>query len=249
MYPTKFIGEDLSDVDCDLIALDRFDTKLFKGENELQQSCWFDYRYLHPIKRSYLFSHFYVEAFKAAYEKFISDKTEKVFGLSRPKDPLDNRPNVGKTRKLSTPTMLIRARQVCDSMQIPYEFFTTIGLRIAVRERFNEMLISSTKDDRARLNISPCSLYNDKILAKIEKQWKEISAQRMYWCTNERLVFSKDERELVGVPHLYKLDLERYVLKHILNRTLHTFLINKSIDKGFLRTAVAKRVFPAERSL
>jgi hypothetical protein len=254
MYPTNYIGSELTDAECDEIALARFDKKLFKDESELQQACWFDYRFMHPVKRTYLFAHTYVQNYKAAYEKHVDINSEKIFGISRPNDPLDNRPaNVGPNgkakSKLSAPTCLWKARQMADGLCIPYHYFTSVGLDAAIKNAYNEALFGRTASDnsKTRMKIQPSILYSEKISDLILEKWDEINTYRINWVDSERLVFNNEEMNSAVKPHKYKTDAELYLLKQIHGKRIRGFALQKAVDARMLRPQLASKAFPKEQ--
>lgn len=239
----SYIGEELANGECDVIALTRFDKKLFAGESHLQQACWFDYRYDHPVKRTYHFAHHYMENYRALYQKYIDADADHIHGLSRPKDPLDNSPPVNKTAKLRTPTCLWKARQVCDALCIPYDFYTYNALKKLINERFVKALLSENREQKIRLNIQASGLYSDDVIEHVSRLWKDYQKSRITWSTNPRLTFNTSEMNAESRPHPYKLAYEKYVIKQIITRTVKEFSIANAINKCVLRPAVANKIF------
>jgi hypothetical protein len=235
MYPTNFIGENLSDQECDTIALSRFKHTLFKDEAQRQQDCWFDYRFMHPILRTYLFAHYYQRAYKATYEKYIDIDSAHVIGLSRPQDPLDNRPSSKSPSRLRTPTCLIRARQIADELSIPYDFYTMNSLRFLMKSRHADKMVGQTRDGKLRLNIQASAIYSEYIVLDVLEKWKAYTDARMVWVENPDLCFDESTNH-----HPYKLEMERYYLKQIITRTNKSFPLESAVDKRLVRQQTAE---------
>ena len=241
-----FFGENLTDAECDLIALSRFSKKLFDGESQLQQICFFDYRYMHPVKRTYLFAHEYMKSYKALYERYIDIDSKGIYGLSRPNDPLDNDPPKNKTAKLRTPTCLWTARQVADANCIPYDFYLNAALKYLFNERYYKAMIGTNATKKIRLNIQASSLYSVEVQKCVEEKWDEYRKARMIWSSNPRLAFDEMEMDGEKQPHVYKLAYERYVARQILGRTMREFSVQNAISKRALRKTMATRLFKNE---
>lgn len=235
--------DELTDSDCEYIALSRFNLKLFDGESELQQVCWFDYRHDHPVKRTYRFAFAYMRSYQALYEKYINIDSEQIYGLSRPNDPLDNEPPRNKTARLRTPTCLWRARQVADGLSVPYEFYTRNALQYLFEDRFFKQILGQNAKKKVRLNIQASAMYSQEVIEHVEKKWAEQRKARMAWSDNPRLCFTESEIAGTTKSHPYKLALERFIIKEIAGRTVKEFAIDNAITRRVLRPVVAAKVF------
>lgn len=242
----EFIGQELTDAECDTIALTRFHKRLFDGESQLQQDCFFDYRYMHPVKRTYLFAHEYMKSYKALYERYIDIDSKGIYGLSRPNDPLDNDPPKGKTTKLRTPTCLWTARQVADANCMPYDFYVNAALKYLFNERYYKAMIGVNSTKKIRLNIQASALYSVEVQEYVENKWSEYRKARMVWSENERLAFDESEMEGRKRPHTYKLAYERYIAKQILTRTMREFPVQNALTRRALRRPMADKLFNTE---
>jgi hypothetical protein len=242
----EFIGQNLTDAECDLIALTRFPKRLYDGESHLQQNCFFDYRYMHPVKRTYLFAHEYMKSYKALYERYIDINSDGIYGLSRPKDPLDNDPPRNKTAKLRTPTCLWVARQVADANCIPYDFYVNAALKYLFNERYYKAMIGTTAKKKIRLNIQASALYSVEVQEHVENKWSDYRKARMVWSENERLAFDEPEMDGEKRPHVYKLAYERYVAKQIISRTMREFPVQNALTRRALRRPMAEKLFAVE---
>lgn len=183
MIGIKFRGSELSDVDCDKIALDRIPSKLLSLEVGLADTAWFDYRMMHPTHRTYLFAQHYDEAFRymialhVDYEQTIGDSPRSYF--PKGKDPL------GKTKMLElkeeksgvrssfkTMNMIWKARQKADELGIPYDIFCMSGMKAAIGRIWQRIP-------------SPAQLYSDNIINSIIERWTELLSERMFIASHE----------------------------------------------------------------
>ena len=243
----SYKGETLTNEQCDKLALERFSLKLFEGESELQQLCWFDYKHDHPVKRTYRFAAEYMKAYKALYMKYIDCDADHIYGLSRPNDPLDNDPPKNKKTKLRTPTCLWRARQVADGLGMPYDFYVSTALEQLFRTRYKKTLLSMNAENKQRLNIQASAMYSDELVAHVAQKWEEYQKARIIWSENEALAFTPDEMALKNAPHEYKLAYEKYLIKQIYQRTMRDFALDTAIQRGYLRPQIAYKIFGYEQ--
>lgn len=252
----KYYGSDLSALDYERIAIERLPRKWLAHEPELQQTAWFDYRFTHPTHRTYLFAHYYKEAFQQQYGKVVDYETRlEVSGYAR-QDPLDNRGNMkgfvknekgekvldeqGKPvkkigPKLALPTMLWRARQIADAVGIPYDFFTSVGLAIACdRLRAEKNITRSKATGAGKLLLGPQHLYAEDVFDKTQARWEErlLTSLRspdspFYKCENWQ-------------DHQYQIDLENYFVSNIQRLSNPVFALSFFVYR--------KKVFREERA-
>lgn len=238
----SFIGSELTDAECDAIALTRFSKALFDGESELQQKCFFDYRHMHPTKRTYLFASIYMKRYKELYERFIDMESDHIYGLSRPNDPLDNEPPRNKKAKLRTPTCLWKARQVCDGIGMPYSFYIGRSLTKLFQDRYYKAMLGTTATNKTRLNIQASGLYSSDIIEHVIDSWEEHLRARMVWSDNVRLCFTESESNGQSKPHIYKLVYERFVLDQIMTKVHKEFSLQTALSKRAIRTIVFNKM-------
>lgn len=264
----SYYGQSLSSVDYDRIAVERFPRKWLKHESELQQLAWFDYRFMHPTERTYLFAHYYKLAFQEQYGRVVDyDSRTTVNGYAR-QDPLDNRGNVkGHVKdsdgqpvldekglpvkkigpKLSLPTMIWRARQIADAGCLPYDFFATVGLRIACdRLRQEKNIVRSAKSGAGKLLVGPQHLYTEDVYGKTLDQWRSRQLSSLRFAEDK---FYKQEQ---FSNHAYQLSYEDYLITHIsqlinkefvlaqtvyIDKTLRESRALENFNEGILRRA------------
>lgn len=181
MMNMDYKGSELSGTECDAIALDRVSPSLLKKEPKLSTTAWFDYRLMHPTQRTYLFAHFYEEAYRfmlrlhVDYEQAEGDNPRTYLPK---KDPLGKTQSVLKREKASgvvgayrNCTMVWKARQKADELCIPYDVFCMSGMKAAIGRIWQ----------RAP---SPSQLYSQNILNEIIDRWADLASQKMYVATD-----------------------------------------------------------------
>lgn len=236
---SDIIGCDLTNAEYDRESLIRFNPKYFNGENELQQMCWFDYRFFHPMKRTYIFAHYFIENFKSIYRERIDYNATEIHGTSRPKDPLDVRPAVGKVKKLTAPTYLWQARRCADFLGIPYDIYCLHACLQAMRIKGNDIAIGYSKSDQShsKLLLSPSNLYDDQVVDVVKTSWVENQTQ----FTRQAIDEFYDQKDF---SHSYQRDYEKHLLKYTaLKRNPELSLARLIYQKGYIREKVAEKIF------
>lgn len=211
---------DLTLDEYEQIAVERIGPALLKREVDLFNNCWFDYRFMHPTLRTYVFADIYISLFKEFYERHIDIDSTKARGFSRP-DPLDNRPpriskeriEAGvKARKLRTPTCLWRARQTADSLGMPYHEYIKGCFHFILQMHNAEYVVGQMKDKEKtpKLKVSICHFYSDYIADYAGEHWIELGDFNSAYSELEFYKFeSKNDN------HVYKLEHEKRILESL----------------------------------
>lgn len=230
-----YYGDDLTAQEYDRIALDRLTRKFTKEEARLQSECWFDYRFMHPVKRTYLFAAYYSAAFKREYEKRIDADSSLAKGYSRP-DPLDNRPSRGKTRKLVTPTYFWQARRMADELRIPYDFYINTGMRFVLDSlRTAETAVGrGAGGNKGKLLISPGNLYQDRVVEHVAEKWDEHQRSFIRKAEDQFYVFTE------APHHPYRREHEAYLLRAASKLGSSEFAVQNYLDQGLIRLEAAR---------
>lgn len=151
--PQEFFGADLSRERCEALAIEKIDRRLLKEERALKDMRWFDYRWLHPVKATYLFAHHYSNAYRLMSERrFDAERAPYVKGF-KGKDIF--------TVKSPTYLGFWRARQMADRHCIPYDFYTRTAMMWA---------IETAKWPNAP---RPHQLYSGELAEKVVATWDE----------------------------------------------------------------------------
>lgn len=182
MLNIPFKQSELSDVECDLIALDRVSGKNLLREPELAGSCWFDYRGMHPTKRTYLFAHYYDAAYRQMIRTHVDYKQvegpsprsyfPKDDPLGKTKTQLAKEAKGGPITPFKTMTMTWKARQKADELGIPYDVFCNAGVRGAIGSIWQRMP-------------APSQLYSEKILDLIIERWASEASESVQAAKSE----------------------------------------------------------------
>ena len=139
--------------------------RLRKQERALTFSKWFDYRFLHPVLATFLFSQAYATGANEMYRRYVDSerahrfqalKSEDIFALAQVKL-----------------TGLWRARQHADALGMPYEIYVELAMERLMRYK------------RPYLP-QPQQLYSDDAVAAARKGWFDRQETRVLVAADER---------------------------------------------------------------
>lgn len=175
-----FKGSKLSDTECDELALNRVSLSLLKKESTLSTTAWYDYRMMHPTLRTYLFAHYYEEAYRFMLRLHVDYKQaegDSPRSFLPKNDPLGKSASArkreiksGVAQSFRNCTMVWKARQKADELGIPYEMFCMSGMKAAIGRIWQR-------------TPNPSQLYSEKILEEIINRWLEVATQKMHTST------------------------------------------------------------------
>ena len=118
MQSIEFYGKDIAAETCDEIAVNRIGKKILKDELELFEKKWFDYRSLHPTIATYLYAHYYTEAFKNDVKHYKDLKKSKYARGIKTRDFTESKERVA----------LWKGRMMADSLSMPYDKFINYAM-------------------------------------------------------------------------------------------------------------------------
>ena len=131
-----YFGAELSQLDCERLALERISGKLLQREASLFATKWFDYRGMHPTKATYLFVALFDKAFVRQIQRRIdheivnwhSFKGEDFLNLTvevRIRDEKKRKEKIEREVRARTRTYTAfwKARQTADALGVPYDFY------------------------------------------------------------------------------------------------------------------------------
>jgi hypothetical protein len=118
-----YFGSSLNHLDCEMLSHARIRPELRVRESALQQTKWFDYRRIHPVKATYLYAAHYQDAVQALYARTKDLEESREIRAFTPEDVFKCGELVG----------FWRARQELDAIGVRYEF----ALRFAMN-RFSD---------------------------------------------------------------------------------------------------------------
>lgn len=182
MMLNSYVGSDLDDLECEYIALERISLSVLKEERELYKTAWFDYRSLHPTKRTYLFAHYYEEAFRHMirlhldYEQVEGDSPRSYLPrkdpLGKPESLKKKEAKTGKASSFRNTTCVWKARQRADLLGIPYDAFCMSGMKAAIGRIWQRIP-------------TPAQLYSDSILEQVIDRWEVLLSERVYAASSD----------------------------------------------------------------
>jgi hypothetical protein len=198
----SFYGHDFSSEECDRRGLLYIDSKLFRGEPELINKRWFDYRFMHPIKATYLFAFYYRNAYRKFFKQTADIREAKQKGGFRGIDCL--------TQNKQTAHGFLRARQHADRLGIPYDFYVFEAMRLAISKLWQ-------KPPR------PAHLYSDEFSTAIQIAWDE----ELSVCV--RLPIHGFYR--TPGAHIFKAQFKQWLAGQILARSAPEFMLAYAVER------------------
>lgn len=149
MQPKEFNAALLKVDDCEMLALIRIPVEQRKQDAELLGSAWFDYRLLHPVKSTLLFSQNYERAVRDAYARIKDKEGAKTLKVLTERNVLLTRDAVSYWT----------ARQACDRIGCRYDW--------ALRWMFHRFA-----DRGWHMIPRPNQLYAVDLLLDLQDAWK-----------------------------------------------------------------------------
>lgn len=126
-----YINPDLTTAEYDAMFIKTdLDIKRLSKEAELMKTKWFDYRFMHFMEATYVFSRYYQDAYRAMYRKIVSHVGFKV-GFTGGDDFL----NIAKTHRFG----FFKAREMADAHGIPYWFYCNFAMKWSIEDRIWNM--------------------------------------------------------------------------------------------------------------
>lgn len=128
-------GSEWSSLECDALAIRFIPIKLLQEEAELNDTKFWDYRFIHPTQATQL----YAECYSAALKRAVSRRTDLWKGLNMKglKKPiifeLDSRSITG----------FWKGRQMADRIGCPYDFYCEHAMQFADKARMHFLPSSS----------------------------------------------------------------------------------------------------------
>lgn len=129
-------------------------TDMVKAERRRIKQCWFDYRHIHPVLRSYVFIHEYNEAHKRAFKRFYGSPASGRSDLPRnAMRSLYNRP-------ARTIVSTINRMHLIDQLGCPYDSYFDAAFNHFMQDRGFDKWKSNTPY-LANLDLPPLQMLTD----------------------------------------------------------------------------------------
>lgn len=149
------------------------------GESKLMQSCWYDYRDMHPAAKTYLYAELYRQQTLKFYEAMIDIRTLDTARAFTPDD-------IFMSRDL---TSMWLARRMADQHGVPYGFV----LRFA-QDRFFARV--------QRTFPRPNQLYGEELEVDMIAAWRERLDRQITYAASLRFRASSWRGELAQAQHV-----------------------------------------------
>lgn len=218
-----YYGSDTSFQDLEILTVQHIPAKIRKGEAELMQTKWFDYRQMHPM----LATLYFMECYKVAYRDFTraavnADTADFV-------KPIKGDSFLEAREKLS----FWRLRQLVDGLGIRYDFFLAEAMRWYVTECFRRESLYPPRPGHIATN--------EDLLTTVMIAWDEEKATRLQFAQDETFKTANFD----GSDH--QVAYEKFVIEQIQNRQHKRFALSSYIyTHDMLRVEVAIKHFGAD---
>ena len=210
-----FYGYALTRAECEMKALQFVDKQNYAfSEAQWFDTKWFDYRFMHPTLATYLYSHYYLEA----YRVWIARRQD--LHRSKHVQPIKNvRGDIFMADKREY-TALWKGRQAADELGIPYDFYCYTLMRITDEALWERI-------PRPQQMYAPALKEQVKDLWDIESKARVITAKDQYYAADAY----RGER--------YQESYREYLTVLIESRLQPRYLIDSMIERGHIDSAFA----------
>lgn len=219
-----FYGQSFTNEDCDILTVSHINQKLTKVEPTLKNSCWFDYRFLHPMKATYLFADCYVKAYKRSVEMCVDiNKAPYVKGL-KSEDFLEC--------DKATISGFWTARQKADLEGIPYDFWNNKAQKYA----YENLWVRFPR---------PVHLYSEDMVNYIRSEWISLNEASPVLPINPFFKENQDDKLDVWIKSLVYL---RHNPEFFLSTLLRQGFLTEERLKELFSDELARRALLAFRT-
>lgn len=203
----QYKNSDLTAEEYDTLFIQSgWNPKLLTNEANLMKTKWFDYRHMHFVEATYLFSMYYSRAYSDMMVKIFNHDSGRFMKGFKGGDflELSSREKIG----------FWKARVVADSLGIPYGFYCKAAVRWCVEERIWKRVPR------------PNQLFSKDLVEAVNEAWVERC--------NTSLQIPIDERfELrMGTNTRLQGEFQEWLCGQIMNRrypeiALHSYMVNR----------------------
>lgn len=219
----------------------------FWGEKEKKEELrilkaregWFDRANLSPVQKTSAFATVFTSEVRKAIREFVDDTPASSYsdGSERDYNPIkrgncfeipDNWDGKQIAKYMSKARSMIRARQFCDKIGIPYEF----ACRFVVKKFYFDR--SYLRGHRTMPSVSLFA--NAEIRAELILAWAETVKSKCQYYDSDTMVIKKGCSDLA-------LRHENWLISQIKMKTNPTFLCKTMLRKGYISENRIKEEF------
>jgi hypothetical protein len=209
---------------CDIQAARLFSKKDLEREPELMTTCWWEYRGMHPVRRTEYFAAVYRKTYARYYGKYYDhSKHEMVSGLVGVEDPFDTRAKTEKIAKArrTNLTGLWRGRQAADELGISYPIYISAIFENACMKGRVDVKDGTPQFPR------PVHLYSDRAkMVALDEQVKELERYTPTF---------KNATLMAGSQAPYKEDFDNFLYELGALKKIHTDIaFDRMVELGYI---------------
>lgn len=222
-HTIEFPGFDMEARDMDLALMRSFPNDfdaICERERKLAKACWWEYRGMHPVKRTRLFG--------KLCNKVYVESQEKYTGIYRA--PIAVSKLFTSLIKEQQMKDAFGARQAADALGMPYDTFVRLGINEAVDRGWSRLPNVRQLYGKARPGVLP-------LIGFIAMRWKEELPIRALHFTAPTLMADST------AP--WKGAFDEWLCKMIRAKG-SSMVAMRLIDQGVLSQATAEKLLPAE---
>lgn len=222
------------------IVLDIWGKKDFQKEKTIisEKAGWFTVRHLTIVQRTDSLATLFTQEVRRVIRKYLNDAPAVKSRVGTDKDwypiksgdvfspPFDDDRVKSWRRKM---TSLIRFRQFCDEIGVPYE--------AAIEDGVNAIYFKKSYLMKFRTVPDPTTLNSSEVKDEVLLGWAKRIEERIQYVNDDAYLIAK------GTPDA--LDHEKLILDQIERKTRPEFSVRTFITKGFISHEAVKKRFPA----
>jgi hypothetical protein len=140
----------------------RINRKWLKHEALLYTGKWFDYRFISPVKATYLYAHELKKTYQVFYKRYMDAARAPYVSPFKGEDFFAD----AKPMRVSG---IWRGRQIADALCMPYDIYLNFAFDSNLKY-WNQAYLPR-----------PNTLYSDLVTDRAQKGWKDLIADRLWY--------------------------------------------------------------------
>ena len=212
--PFNYLGAALTWDDCEMLAIARISEPHRRGEPDLFQTKWFDYRAIHPVAATYMYADRYAAAVRDIYAQTRDVDDAETITPFEPDDVFNCRELLG----------FWLARQALDRIGVRYEF--------ALRYAMNRFALRGW-----HYFPRPNQLYTEELLLDVKDAWNEECKNSLQIAKHERFQTAN------YIAHPDQIAYQTWIMSQVVTREHQHRPLSRLLSEKLVTDDVVKIVF------